>query len=194
MHMLRYFRSVCRPSRWLRLAVLGAVWGGIQLLPAALLVPLSIEQMAGQAQLVVRGKVLDRSCDRDSAGRIYTRIELEVFEVWKGTPAGPRLAIVHGGGQIGNRSVKVAGQVDYPVGQEVVAFLVLNSRGQAVTLGLAQGKFEVWTDRSSGRQRARNPFHGQAPPGPDRIATVTATAAVELTLDELKKRVQGGSR
>jgi hypothetical protein len=84
--------------------------------------------------------------------------------------------------------------VDYPVGQEVVAFLVMNSRGQAVTLGLAQGKFEVWTDRSSGRQLARNPFHGQAPPGSDRIAIATAATAVELTLDELKKRVQGGPR
>jgi hypothetical protein len=41
---------------------------------------------------------------------------------------------------------------------------------------------------------ARNPFHGQAPPGSDRIATVTAAAAVELTVNELKKRVQGGSR
>jgi hypothetical protein len=185
---------VTRPSRLLSLGWLGALVLGCPRLLATLVVPLSIEQLADQAQLVVRGKVQQSTVDRDDAGRIYTRIELEVIEVWKGTFAGSKIEIEHGGGRLGNRTVYVSGQVSYPLGQEVVAFLVFNPRGRAVTLGLAQGKFEVWTDPLSGRKLARNFLHGQALRSQDGIESVGATAAGELLLEELKRRVRGGTQ
>src|SRR5919109_303019 len=49
--------------------------------------PLSLDRLADQAALVVRGTVLSKSCQRDPAGRIYTKVQLDVVEVWKGSPA-----------------------------------------------------------------------------------------------------------
>ena len=43
--------------------------------------------------------------------------------------------IVHGGGILGDRRVIVSDQVTFQPGEEVVAFLVLNQRGEGVTLG-----------------------------------------------------------
>jgi hypothetical protein len=194
MRMKSPVRLVPRPGSLLPTALLWALFLGIPSLYATLMVPLSVEQLADQAQLVLRGKVRQSTVDRDDAGRIYTRIELEVIEVWKGTFAGSKIAVEHGGGRIGNHAVRLSGQVSYPLGQEVVAFLVFNPRGQAVTLGLAQGKFEVWTDPISRRKLARNPFHGQAFGSQDGLGPAGASASGELSLDELKRRVRGGTQ
>ena len=129
-------------------------------LDAVIMVPLSIEDLTAKAQLVAHGTVVSKSCQRDSAGRIYTKIDLRVAEVWKGAMMTNHLILVHGGGILGEERVEVSGQVDYQIGEEVVAFIVLNQRGEGVTLGLSQGKFHVWKDRASGALFARNPFHG----------------------------------
>lgn len=163
-------------------------------LAAALMIPLSIEELTGQAQLVLRGQVLSKSCQRDATGRIYTKVELLVAEVWKGTLAAGRLTVVHGGGILGEERVVVSGQVDYPIGEEVVAFLVFNPRGEAVTVGLAQGKFHVWKEQAGGAAFVQNPFHGSPEPGAKTIhaRNAAAPAPARLSLQELKARVQGG--
>lgn len=165
------------------------------LLQATLFVPLSVEQLTEQSQLIVRGTVLGKSCQRDAAGRVFTKVELKVAEAWKGTVSGARLTVVHGGGILGDRKVVVVGQVDYRIGEEVVAFLVLNQRGEAVTLGLAQGKFHVWTDPATGKKRVQNLFHGAGEEGHSgaQLQNVDGDAQ-PLTLDALKRRVQGGAQ
>jgi len=154
--------------------------------------PIPIEQLAQRAELIVQGTVLSKSCQRDLAGRIYTRVQLTVEEVWKGAVAGSPFEIVHGGGILGDRQSVVSGQVDYAIGEEVVAFLVRNTRGEALTLGLMQGKFHVWKDAQTGVKNAVSPFHG--------VADTTASKAVlgmrsagsspgRLSVAELKRRV-----
>jgi hypothetical protein len=157
--------------------------------------PLSVEQLADQSALVVRGTVLSESCQRDPAGRIYTKVELQVGEVWKGSLPTNRCTIVHGGGILGGEKSVVSGQVDYGIGEEVVAFLVLNQRGEGVTLGLAQGKFHVWQEQGTGERLVRNLFHG----APDNLRGavprgVKPRTAQRLTLTELKQRVHRGNR
>ena len=49
-------------------------------------------------------------------------------------------------------------------GEEFVAFLVFNPRGEPVTIGLAQGKFHVWRDPQTGEKFANNLFHGKPEP------------------------------
>src|SRR5438445_12175900 len=56
-------------------------------LQAVQMKPLSIEQLAQKSVLVVRGVVLSKSCQRDPAGRIYTKVALQVADVWKGSLA-----------------------------------------------------------------------------------------------------------
>jgi hypothetical protein len=177
----------------------GPIWAGVLLLAmtgtfplrAVQRQPLSIEQLTSQSALVVRGTVLSESCQRDPAGRIYTKIELEVSEVWKGSLATNRFTIVHGGGILGGEKSVVSGQVEYGIGEEVVAFLVLNQRGEGVTLGLAQGKFHVWQEPRTGERLVHNPFHGTTGTrGPAVSEDAALRTPPRLTLAELKQRVR----
>jgi hypothetical protein len=169
---------------------LGAVAQGTQF------AVLPIEKLAERAQLILQGKVLSKTTLRDEKGRIYTKIELQVDEVWKGGLATNRFTIVQGGGTLGERRVEVSGQVEYAIGEEVVAFLVLNARGEGVTLGLAQGKFEIWRESATGQRYVRNVFHGRDnPPAANRGQRQAAGAASPaLTVGDLKQRVQDASK
>ena len=153
---------------------------------AVLMRPLGIDELTRKADLIVRGAVLDQTSLRDEAGRIYTRVTVRVSEVWKGAlpanAASNSLAIVQGGGTVGDVREEVSGEVQYDVGEEFVAFLVFNQRGEPVTIGLAQGKFHVWRDRKTGEEFARNPFHGA--PGP------VAGDRGQLRVSEFKQRVR----
>ncbi len=162
-------------------------------LAAVLMTPLSIGDLTAKADWIVRGTVSSKSTHRDTAGRIYTRVELQVADVWKGGPEHNPLIVVHGGGVLGEERVVVSGQVEYRVGEEVVAFLVRNSRGEAVTLGLAQGKFQVWKDEATGRPCVRNLFHGGPEPSP-RSAEPKLASRTRLTLGELRDQVRGALR
>ena len=154
--------------------------------------PLSIEQLTRESALVVQATVLSKSCQRDPAGRIFTKVELEVTEIWKGSLPTNRFTVVHGGGILGDRKATVSGQVEYGISEEVVAFLVFNQRGEGVTLGLAQGKFHVGKEAGTGERLVHNLFHGesgsrgQGVSAPDRLPTQR-----RLTLAELKRRVRG---
>ena len=115
---------------------------------AAIGVPVPVEDLAKRADAVVHGKVDALECTRDPAGRIFTRVELDVAEVWKGKPAG-RFTLVLAGGVLGARKVAVVGGPEYRLGEEVVVFTACNESGEPVTLDLAQGKFTVETAQAS---------------------------------------------
>ena len=153
-----------------------------------------MKDQLGFRREVLQGTVLSKSCQQDDAGRIYTRVELQVAEVWKGTLATNRCTVVHGGGILGDRKAVVSGQADYQVGEEVVVFLVLNQRGEGVSLGLAHGKFHIGHDPATGEKLAHNPFLGLPPPlAPEkskaRVATLQQAPVRGLKLADLKQRV-----
>jgi hypothetical protein len=154
---------------------------------AVLMRPLGIDELTRKADLIVRGTVLDKTSLRDEAGRIYTRVNVRVSEVWKGAlpaNAAPNsLAIVQSGGTVGEVREEVSGEVQYNVGEEFVAFLVFNQRGEPVTIGLEQGKFHVWHDRKTGEYFAHNPFHGAPEPAGDGNQD-------KLRVSELKQQVR----
>jgi hypothetical protein len=162
---------------------------------AVLFDPLTIEALTAQADVVLHGTILSRTCQRDGAGRIFTRVEVAVSEVWKGAIASTPMQIVHGGGVLGEEQSTVSGQVEYAVGEEIVAFLVRNSRGEAVTLGLKQGKFHVSTDQR-GVKLVASPFHGgveaSVSAAQSRFGGAAIAGALELT--QLRKRVQEARR
>ncbi len=160
--------------------------------------PLSVEALTRQAELVLQGTVLSKTIQRDPTGRIYTAVEVQVSEVWKGAVGVSPFLIVHGGGVLGDEQATVSGQVHYDVGEEVVAFLVRNARGEGVTLGLMQGKFHVWRDPRTGTRYAMNPFNGVGGPGPKQASFKTTAPAkpglAALPLVELKNRVTEATR
>lgn len=159
-------------------------------LSAVLMTPLPVGEITRQANLVLHGIVTSKTCVRDSDGRIVTRVELAVSEVWKGALSTNSFTIVHGGGQVGHIHQEVSGQVEYFVGEEVVAFLVINRRGEGVTLGLAQGKFHVWQDKVSGEKFAHNLFHGAT----EKADLRDEKKSARLALKELAREVKEGER
>jgi hypothetical protein len=158
------------------------------------MIPMSLAELRDKAALVVHGRVLDKIALRDARGRIYTEVTLGAGEIWKGTVAGDRLTIVLVGGVIGEDRTFVPGQADYRVGEEVVAFLRLNQRGEAVTIGLAQGKFEVWSEAATGRKFARNLFLGRPQPAGSKSQLQAQAEDGRLALEDLKRQVQGGAQ
>jgi hypothetical protein len=122
---------------------------------------------------------------REPDGQIITRVELAVIETLKGQPAPAKYFIIQTGGILGDEITSVSGQEQYDIGEEVVAFLVLNARGEGVTLGLSQGKFHIFDDPQTKEKLARNVFHGRG---------AEKNAIKRLTLAELKTRVKGGPR
>jgi hypothetical protein len=157
---------------------------------ATLFIPLSLGELTKKADLVVHGLVLAKHSEADRQGRIFTKVDLQVIEVWKGEVQGSPLTVVHGGGELNGRRSMVTGQVDYQQGQETVAFLVRNERGEAVTLGLAQGQFQVWKDAATGEKLARNIFMGGGSSNTNAIQRLDAGADTRLTLDGLKRQVK----
>jgi hypothetical protein len=121
--------------------------------------PLSIEEMSRSADVIVRGTVTSRSCARGASGRIVTRVELAVAEVWKGPPRAG-ITIVQAGGTLGDRCEVVPGQPAYEPGEEVVAFLAINTVGEGATLGVAHGKFLLARDAASESVLAQNNLYG----------------------------------
>lgn len=147
-------------------------------------VPLSIEELSRSASIIVQGTVRSKTCARDPGGSIFTKVELAVIETWKGQ-TGTNLTIIQSGGILGEEGAVIPGQANYEIGEEVVAFLVLNSRQEAITLGLAHGKFHVWKHPETGEKLARNIFHGGGPLQSPRQQNALAKSS--LTLVDLKR-------
>lgn len=166
-------------------------------LRATIMVPLSVENLTERAELILRGTVASKVCLKDPEGRLYTKIEFKVSEVWKGAIATNTLVIVHTGGTAGDELTVVDGEASYEVGEELVSFLRLNQRGEGVSIGLAQGKFNVWRENSTGEQFAYNLFHGR-PNSQETSELAALRAAVgkptRLSLQELRSRTTGGKR
>jgi hypothetical protein len=134
-------------------------------LPAigATLEQLSIEQMAQQSTMIVRGRVT--GCAGEMRGRvIYTRCGVAVTETWKGT-AGGTLDFVVLGGTARGLSQTFTGAPKFSPNEQFVFFLWVGKSGVPQIMGLSQGVFEV-TFSSSGK------------------ATVHRAATSELMLDK----------
>ncbi len=161
-------------------------------LSAVQMVPLSLDELSAHADLVLYGKVLRKTCLRDDTGRICSKVEFEVRETWKGAVPPGRFTITMGGGTLGATRVAIPGQAEYLPGEEAVVFLRLNQRGEGVTLGLAQGKFEVRIDPRTGERSLQSLFLG-GPGDPSRTVRPQAAGAGtgQLLFREVKRRVQG---
>jgi hypothetical protein len=155
---------------------------------------LSLDELSIKSEVIIKGKVDSLTTYRDDEGRILTRVLVEVQEVWKGPLTTNRFTILLAGGILGDEKTVVTGQAEYHPGENIVAFLVLNKTGQGVTLGLVQGKFNIHTDASSGRQTVQSRFHGK-PPGADSRRGIglqsLSGGGNELSLDTLKAKVSG---
>jgi hypothetical protein len=160
------------------------------------MIPLSVAELTSEADVVIQGKVVSTTIKRDPEGRIYTSVDLLVEDVWKGHVATNHFTLVRGGGVLGLEVSEVSGEADYDVGEELVSFMVLNQRGEGVSIGLSQGKFFVSRDAASGEKLVHNRFHGLHPSKPNPPAVGPAATQIQnrLTLAGLKEQVVGGAK
>lgn len=119
-------------------------------------VPLTpVDNLARRADDIVHGRVTTLEASRDDTGRPFTRVELDVLATWKGM-ATNRFSLVQASSALGPRPVKVLGEPEFRLGEEVIVFTVRNPRGESVTLDLARGKFGVTTNQATGVVEAAN--------------------------------------
>lgn len=168
-----------------------AVFSGIAFLclplSASPVAILSIDRLAAKSDCVIHGTVIGKSVQKDAKGRIYTQVRLHVQDVWKGEVRANPFVIVHGGGILGNRRDNLSGGVRYKLGEEVVVFLAINSRGEGVTLRMRQGKFRIWRDESTKQRYAQSLYHGGNPAKAK--AGYRFPARLPLTFEKLQRQV-----
>jgi hypothetical protein len=160
------------------------------------MIPLPIAELTSEADVALQGKVVSTTVRRDPEGRIYTSVDLLVEDVWKGHVATNHFTLVRGGGVLGLEVSEVPGEADYEVGEELVSFMVLNQRGEGVSIGLSQGKFFITRDAASGEKLVHNRFHGLHPSEPNLPVGSSAAPRIQnrLTLEGLKLQVVGGAK
>jgi hypothetical protein len=108
---------------------------------AATLEKLTIEQMAKQSTMIVRGRVT--GCAGETRGRvIYTRCGVAVSETWKGAP-GSRVEFIVPGGRVRDLMQAVTGAPQFSANQQNVLFLWVGRSGIPQIIGLSQGVFDV---------------------------------------------------
>lgn len=157
---------------------------------AGWMLPLSIEELKERADLILHATVKNKACERAAEGHIITRVQVNVSEVLKGTLKTNAFEIVHNGGIIGDIGETSSIQAGYEVGEETVVFLRLNERGEGVAIGIVQGKFNVWQDKTTGEKFAHNPFHGTTKDE----AVQNAKQTAKLALRELTRRAKGETK
>jgi len=119
-------------------------------LPAAVLVPAELGELAREAAVIAHGRVIAVQ-GVWTAGRrsIETVVTLEVATVLKGQP-GREVSLRVPGGELGRyRSVMVGAPV-FREGQEVIVFLGGRAPSLPYLLGLGQGVYRVRRDPRTG--------------------------------------------
>lgn len=120
---------------------------------ATVALPATVKSLTEQANLIVHARITSQWTpkQRGAQGEIYTHSSLEVIEVWRGRADGP-LVLVQLGGELDGTRLKVHGDAEFKVGDEVVLFLTSTSQMVASPQGraskvhlisLAQGAFFV---------------------------------------------------
>jgi hypothetical protein len=150
-------KSASATGRRLKNPLFAAGIGAVALLVAtppgrASLVPaMDLVDLTENASRVVLGEVVSVRSAWDRGRRyIYTTVELQVAEVWKGaTPAGGRLKMVQPGGSVGDIEMRVFGLRSLREGERAVLFL--GPGDPAWTVGLGQGQRPVRFDAAQRR-------------------------------------------
>jgi hypothetical protein len=162
---------------------------GCRLVCAATLEQLSLDEMVQKSSAIVWAKAAQSRSIRDG-GLIYTLVEVEVLDQWKGERVSRR-EIALPGGQIGGFRQQFDGVPALAPDREFVAFLWTGPSGRTQLLGLSQGLFDVIRDASGRILIHREPTAdlmftpGSAAPAPP--------AAIDMPLETLLARIRAAT-
>jgi hypothetical protein len=150
----------------------------------ATLEQLSIEQMAQQSTVIVRGRVT--GCTGEIRGRvIYTRCGVAVTETWKGAAA-PKVDFIVLGGTARGLSQTFSGAPKFSPNEQFVFFLWAGKSGVLQIMGLSQGVFDV-TFSASGKATVHRAATSETML--DKAGNPVQDQPVSLPVEELRARV-----
>lgn len=111
--------------------------------PASMVLRLNLDELVGESEMIVHGRVLRSWSAWDSAHRfIWTHHELSVQDLLKGR-TGTRVIVSEPGGTVDGISLQVSGAVRFADGEEDIVFLYRTPIGYLRTCGSGQGKYTV---------------------------------------------------
>ena len=138
-----------RATRRRRPALLASILAISSALLGATLQSKSLEQLVREADLIIQGRV--QAVTPGSKGTFTTSVVVSVQDQWKGTKRKTVRLILPRGSE-GGITQEVPGLPTFRVGEEVILFLVRESRGGYEILAGKQGKFSIQTDLQTGKQ------------------------------------------
>jgi hypothetical protein len=143
-------------NRWTLATVIGLLALFARPTVGSVSVPLGLDALAAQADVIVLGRVLTLTTAVDPAvDGVYTFVTVDVSEVFKGSVPTGSLAVKQLGGRAGSRSAFVAAQARFSLREQVLLFLRTRVRdGSLFTVGLWQGKWSVEIDAVTSRPAA----------------------------------------
>lgn len=178
---------------------------------AAMVLPLGLDRIHGDAKDVFLGECVSNSVELDpQSNRVVTYTSFKILETYKGKLSG-RHTIKQIGGSLpeANLNVRVPGVPEFDIGKRYVVFLPQASNlGFSTPIGLHQGAFPVETDETgvdhAGNGRDLGELLEKIPEGkmPSRVADkireiknknvpVRAKERSDMHLDDLKSILRG---
>ena len=165
-------------------------------LDASVVIPATLDELAGEADLIVHARVA-RVDTRQAPGtlRVERVVTLAVVRALKGSP-GEALELVLPGGTFGRYRTVVPGVPEIAEGEEAVLFLRPSPTGATRLVGFSQGFLRVRIDPSTGQRMVAAPVmseivgpvvRGAADRGPQPLATIEARIA-RVVLAQLRGR------
>jgi hypothetical protein len=110
---------------------------------AALVPPLSLEELIDQSEIIVHGRVTRSWPAWDNAHKyIWTHYRIEVLDPIRGNP-GESVVASEPGGSLDGVNMITSGGLHYEVGEEAIVFLYRTPIGYLRATGYGQGKYTV---------------------------------------------------
>jgi hypothetical protein len=165
-------------------------------LDASVVIPATLDELAGEADLIVHARVA-RVDTRQAPGtlRVERVVTLAVVRTLKGSP-GEALQLVLPGGTFGRYRTVVPGVPEIAEGEEAVLFLRPSPTGATHLVGFSQGVLRVRIDPTTGQRMVAAPVmseivgpvvRGATDRGPQPLATIEARIA-RVVLAQLRGR------
>lgn len=122
---------------------------------ATVVLALDLEDLTALSPLVVTGEVnrIESAWNADKT-KIYTRVWISPQEVLKGPARSGTLMLKLLGGRVDDTIARMPGAPRFDLGERVLVFLEPRADGDGhLTIGQYQGKFRVFVDPATGRDR-----------------------------------------
>jgi hypothetical protein len=139
-----------------RSIILGLVAACVASLAGSTLHRLSLNEMAQQSTLIVRGTIQPGTSAALRGALIYTHYQLSVTAAYKGAP-GQSVDVAVPGGALNGLQQPVAGAPLLTAGQDYLMFLWTSKSGLTQVIGLSQGLFNVTTNAQGQAIVSRGP-------------------------------------